>query len=68
MVSSNSLTPFLLQAAASEALAERDQRELRHVGVLPALAGPPRREQVPDGPEEPVRPRHRGPLPPALRH
>lgn len=49
-----------LQAAQSEAPAERYQRELRHVGVLPALAGPSGREQVPDGPEEPVRPGHRG--------
>lgn len=55
------------QAAQSQAPAERRQRELRNVGLLPPLAGPPGREQVPDGVEEPVRPGHRGPLPAALR-
>lgn len=60
--------PSSPQTPPGEAPVERDQRELWHAGVLPALAGPAGGEQVPDGPEEPVRPGHRGPLPPALRH
>nr|XP_054486937.1 methionine aminopeptidase 2 isoform X3 [Agelaius phoeniceus] len=57
-----------MEASKSETLAKRYQRKLWYSCLLPAVAGSPGGEQIPDGSEEPVRPGHRGSLPAPVRH
>lgn len=59
---------LFFQTAILEIAAKHHQQELQHSGVLQAVAGPGRRNQVPDGAEGPVRQGHRRPVSTTLRH